>query len=142
MYETISEYTSLDPKKLMSASVAITIILDLGCAVSADLLLHGHLSLSMRGDTFSWYFYNESGDCVVMAAARAICLPLVAFLAIRGGTIPSHNDDSHCVAKPSACDCFKCFYRGKYSAVSVDDPSTERRTYDSQGDIGQPLLER
>jgi hypothetical protein len=126
----------------MTTSVIITILFDLGCAVSTDVLLHGHLSLTMHGDSFSWYFYNESGDCVVMALARTILLPLVAYLAIRGGTIPTHDDELKAMEKPSACGCFKCFYRGKYSALSVDDTDPVRRTYDSHGDIGQPLLER
>ena len=125
----------------MITTVIIIMVCDLGCAFASDVLLHGRMSLLFQRESFSWYFYNDTGDCVLMSIARCVLLPMIAYLAIRGGDIASHETSSSSAICRS-CNCFKCFYGGTYSKLSTLDPDVARNTFDSQGDMGQPLLRR
>lgn len=133
IYETLAEYTTLDPKGFLFRVIAITIICDVGCATALSVIMDGPLGMKTSADNFSTFFYNYTADCVYLAIFRCLVLPFIAYCAVKTG-------DRSPIS--SQCDCFRCFYSSKsYEGVpSTDSQEDSRPTWESHGEIGQPLL--
>lgn len=67
----------------------------------------------MSFSKFIFSFDNETRDCVWLAILSSLVLPVIALQAVRSGKIPDDIQKSI-----PACECFKCFYRGKRSKYS------------------------
>jgi hypothetical protein len=134
LYETVAEYTSLDPKKILFAVIGVTSLCDIGCAVALNVLMDGPFKMDLEAKDFPTFFFNNTADCLFLAIFRCLALPLIAFCAVR---VPVTS------ATSTRCQCFRCFYpsqpRDLLSRESLGD-GDRSRSWDSHCEIGQPLL--
>jgi hypothetical protein len=139
LYETLTEYTSLDPKKILFLVIGFISICDIGCAVALNVLMDGPFQIDLVSTNFSTFFYNNTADCLFLAIFRCFALPLVAFCAVQN-SVASRG----CSSQSTQCKCFRCFYpsepRDLLSGKSLEDDGQSRKSWDSHGEIGQPLL--
>jgi hypothetical protein len=138
IYETLAEYTSLNPKRVLFVVIGTVIFCDIGCAVALNVLMDGPLHFRYRSKDFPTFFYNNTADCLYLAICRALILPLLAFCA-------AQTADESTTNPLIACQCFKCFYPlNSHRFLSQDSLSESegdsRNTWDSHCEIGQPLL--
>jgi hypothetical protein len=137
IYETLAEYTSLNPKRVLFVVIGFAILCDIGCAVALNVFMDGPLKLKSHAKDFPTFFYNNTADCLYLAICRSTILPLLAFCAARTADESNTNP-------VIACQCFKCFYPSNSHRLLSQNSSTgsqnSRNSWDSHGEIGQPLL--